>query len=56
MGLVSPIGNDLKTNWDSLLAAKSGIAGIEGFDVSQFPVRIAGQLKDFSAEGIVERQ
>jgi 3-oxoacyl-[acyl-carrier-protein] synthase II len=44
MGLVTPLGVGVKITWDRLLASQSGIAAIEGFDVSDLSARIAGQL------------
>ena len=36
VGLVTPVGNDVKTSWDNILAGKSGAATIDKFDVSDF--------------------
>ena len=47
MGLVSPVGNDVKTAWDNVVAGRSGIGPITHFDASAFPTRIAGEVKDF---------
>ena len=47
MGLVSPVGNSLETAWAKVLAGQSGIAPITRFDASRFPVRIAGEVRDF---------
>ncbi len=47
IGIVSPLGNDTQITWNNLLAGKSGIAGITHFDASQFPTRIAAEVKDF---------
>ena len=47
MGIVSPVGIGLAAAWDSILAARSGIAPITRFDCSTFPTRIAGEVKDF---------
>jgi len=44
IGVVSPLGAGLKTNWDRLIAGQSGIAAIESFDVSDIPAKIAGQV------------
>lgn len=44
MGVVSPLGSGLKTNWDGLLASQSGIGQISSFDVSDLPAKIAGQV------------
>lgn len=44
MGVVSPLGRGVKHNWESLLAGKSGIRPIEGVDLKDIPVTIAGQV------------
>jgi 3-oxoacyl-[acyl-carrier-protein] synthase II len=53
VGAVSPLGNDAPTTWDSLLAGRSGVDHIKSFDASDFPVRIAAEVKDFDASGVV---
>jgi 3-oxoacyl-[acyl-carrier-protein] synthase II len=47
LGIVSPVGVGVPAAWDSILAARSGIAAITRFDASAFPSRIAGEVKDF---------
>lgn len=42
LGVVSPLGCGVKTNWDRLMAGKSGIRAIDTFDVSDLPAKIAG--------------
>ncbi|WP_058835183.1 beta-ketoacyl-ACP synthase II [Luteimonas abyssi] len=49
MGILSPVGNDLASNWEAITAGRSGIGPITHFDVSAFPTRIAGEVKDFDA-------
>jgi 3-oxoacyl-[acyl-carrier-protein] synthase II len=44
LGLVSPLGVGFENNWSQLLAGRSGIGGIQSFDVSDLPARIAGQV------------
>jgi 3-oxoacyl-[acyl-carrier-protein] synthase II len=44
MGMVTPLGAGVKTNWDRLTAGKSGIGAISTFDVSDLPARIAGMV------------
>ena len=44
MGLVTSLGCGVETNWENLLAGKSGIRGIQSFDVSDLPAKIAGQV------------
>ena len=49
MGVLSPVGNDLDTFWNSLTAGKSGIGLIEAFDTSDYSCKIGGEVKDFDA-------
>lgn len=54
MGIVSPIGNSTDEYWENLLKGKSGVDYITHFDASEHSVRFAAEVKNFSAEGIVE--
>ena len=47
LGIVSPVGLGLDTSWANVLAGRSGIGPITRFDASAFPVRIAGEVRDF---------
>ena len=47
IGVVSPVGIGVEAFWSSLLAGKSGIGPITQFDAADFPVKIAGEVKDF---------
>src|SRR5258707_14837206 len=49
LGVITPIGNDLKTFWENLVAGKSGIRKISLFDASVFDCQIAGEIPDFDA-------
>ncbi|HET9243459.1 MAG TPA: beta-ketoacyl-ACP synthase II [Gaiella sp.] len=51
MGAVTPLGNDLRTTWEGLLAGRSGVDTIAAFDASEFPVRIAGEVKGYDPNG-----
>ena len=46
---INPLGNDVDTSWDNLIAGKSGIGPITQFDASEFTSQIAGEVKDFNA-------
>jgi 3-oxoacyl-[acyl-carrier-protein] synthase II len=48
IGVVSPLGNDLDTFWQNLLAGRSGIGHYQAFDSTNFDCRIAGEVKDFN--------
>ncbi|AWK87150.1 beta-ketoacyl-ACP synthase II [Azospirillum thermophilum] len=51
LGLVTPLGVGHKLNWERLVAGESGIRGITGFDVSDLPSKVAGQVPRGSGEG-----
>jgi 3-oxoacyl-[acyl-carrier-protein] synthase II len=45
--MVSPVGSTVPAAWDAILNGRSGIGPITRFDVSAFPVRFGGQVRDF---------
>ncbi|EXI82101.1 MAG: 3-oxoacyl-[acyl-carrier-protein] synthase 2 [Candidatus Accumulibacter appositus] len=47
LGILSPVGNSVETAWQNIIAGRSGIDRITRFDVSSFPVQIAGEVRDF---------
>jgi 3-oxoacyl-[acyl-carrier-protein] synthase II len=47
LGIISPVGNDIASAWDSITAGRSGIGPVTRFDASSFPTRIAGEVKGF---------
>ena len=50
LGVVSPIGNDVPSTWEALLAGRSGGATITLFEPTEdFPTRIAAEVKGFDA-------
>jgi len=56
VGVISPVGNDAQTFWASLLAGKSGIGPVTHFDASEFPTRIAGEVKDFDPSAFMDKK
>lgn len=50
LGAVSPVGNSVKDSWESVKLGKSGIGNISLFDTSNFAVKIAAEVKDFSLD------
>ena len=56
MGLVTALGNDVPTTWAALVAGTSGVRTIEAFDPSRLTVRIAGEVRDLDASGILDRK
>jgi len=56
IGMVSPCGNTLQENWQNLLKGKSGISLITHFDASDFPAKIAGEVKNLNPEDFVDKK
>jgi 3-oxoacyl-[acyl-carrier-protein] synthase II len=50
LGIVSPVGSTVAAAWDNVVNGVSGIAPITRFDVSDFPCRFGGAVKDFNLE------
>jgi 3-oxoacyl-[acyl-carrier-protein] synthase II len=53
LGIVSPVGSTVASAWDAILNGRSGIGPVTRFDVSAFPVRFGGAVKDFNVEDYV---
>ena len=47
LGIVSPIGNDTDTVWESLVSGRSGIGEITHFDTTPYEHKAGGEVKDF---------
>lgn len=52
LGAVTPIGNDARSTWRSAVAGESGIDWIRSFDASEFPVRVAAEVKGFDPAAV----
>ena len=50
LGMISPLGNAVKTTWNALKEAQSGINILEQFDTSAFSTRFGGSIKNFDSE------
>lgn len=50
LGIISPVGNDLNTAWENVVAGNSGITPISHFDASDFATTFAGCIRDFDAD------
>lgn len=56
MGIVSPCGNNLQDNWNNITNGVSGIDRITRFDITDFPAKIAGEVKDLNPEDYVDKK
>ena len=53
LGILSPLGNDLESNWAAIKAGRSGIGPITHFDASAYPTRIAGEVRGFDPAAFI---
>ena len=56
VGVVSPLGVGNAANWANVTAGKSGITHITRFDTTDFPVKIAGEVKNFDPEQFIDKK
>ena len=56
LGLICGVGNSTGDVWKALLAGKSGVARITGFDASNFACQIAAEVKNFDPLNYVEKK
>ena len=56
IGMVTALGNDVKTTWQHLLSGKSGAGPITHFDSSQFKTHFACEVKDLDTSGVIEQK
>ena len=52
LGVISPVGNTVADAWAHIVAGRSGVGPITKYDVSAMNSRIAGEVRNFSVEGI----
>jgi 3-oxoacyl-[acyl-carrier-protein] synthase II len=56
LGAVSPLGNDVQTTWQRLLAGESGAGPITQFDDTDYKVHFACEVRDFDATEYIDRK
>src|ERR687884_510046 len=56
LGMVSPLGNDVESSWQSLVAGDCGAAEITAFDHAEYGVHFACELKDFDPTDWIDRK
>jgi len=56
LGLVTPLGIGVQETWSALIAGKSGISHITRFDASDYPSKIAGEVKNFQPEDFLPKK
>ncbi len=56
IGLVSPLGCGIESNWEGLMEGRSGIGPITRFDTTGYATRIAGEVKDYHPEEFISKK
>ncbi|MCP4213842.1 MAG: beta-ketoacyl-ACP synthase II [bacterium] len=56
LGIISSVGNTAPESWKNVRNGKSGISRITRFDVSDFTVKIAGEVKDYNPLDYFDRK
>jgi len=56
LGAVTPLGNNFTDSWRRALAGESGIGPVTRFPVDRFDARIAGEVKDFNPEPLINKK
>ena len=56
LGMVSPLGIGVKDNWEAICQGKSGIGPVTRFDITDFPSKIAGEVKGFNPEDFIDKK
>ena len=56
MGMLTPLGVDLESSWQGLTAGKSGIAPIQSFDTTDYPVRFGGHVPELDISEYLPRK
>ncbi len=54
MGVIAPNGIGVKNFWDSLVHGRSGIKTVSRFDVSSYPSKVAGEIRDFDPTDYID--
>ncbi|MDR2778710.1 MAG: beta-ketoacyl-ACP synthase II [Puniceicoccales bacterium] len=54
IGLITPVGIGTDETWKNLIDGKSGITAVTSFDASNYPCRVAGELKNFNAADFID--
>ncbi|MED0669642.1 beta-ketoacyl-ACP synthase II [Aneurinibacillus aneurinilyticus] len=56
IGMITPLGNDVKTTWDGIVGGRSGIGPLTRRDAEKFPVKVAGEAKDFDPANYIDKK
>ena len=55
LGVISPVGNDVPTFWNALCSGTCGIGPITKFDATDYPIKLAAEVRDFDPRQYMEK-
>lgn len=56
VGAVTPLGNNVETTWQNILAGVSGVGPLTRVNADEYPAKVAAELKDFNVEEFIEKK
>ncbi len=56
IGVITSLGTGVEKTWNALIEGKTGIDSIKGFDTTDFPSKVAGEVKDFNPEDYIDKK
>jgi 3-oxoacyl-[acyl-carrier-protein] synthase II len=56
LGVISPVGNNVKDFWNNIVSGVSGIDWVKAFESDGYPSRVAGEVKDFDPTTYMDRK
>ena len=54
--MITPLGIGVEKTWEAICRGESGIGNITRFDASDFPTKIAGEVKDFNPSDYIDKK
>lgn len=56
IGMITPVGHNVDESWEALINGVSGVDYITEFDASEYPVRIAAEVKNYNPKDFLDRK
>lgn len=56
VGAVTPVGNNVETAWNNVLASVSGVGPLTRLNADEYPAKVAAEVKDFQVEDFIDKK
>lgn len=56
VGAVTPVGNNVETAWNNVLAGVSGVGQLTRLNADEYPAKVAAEVKDFQVEDFIDKK